>query len=303
MSKKLLILISLIVIVALAIPLTIYLVRQQQNQKSQAQASTTLSFSPTTQTVDINDRFTLTVKIDPGSNLVSFVNLQILYDKTKFNVTEADIEDINTGKLSRLQGPFITEEGIRINYTAGNDPTRVITQPTDLMKVTFTAIAGTGGSPSPITFGDKTTISSTGSGDSAAENVLASSTPAQITVSDGAVPTASPTTDPNPTSEPPSPTPDNTVVNTPTPTRTPTPTATQQAVNATATPSPTSTLLAQGPTSTPTPIGGSVNSNSASTTGTPTPTIAATGPGTIYLGLGALVAIFMLVGSLLFFTL
>ena len=114
MSKKLLLLISLIVIVALAIPLTIYLVRQQQDQRSQAQASTTLALAPSPQTVGIGETFTLTVKIDPGSNLVSFVNLHIQYDSTKFEISESDIKDVTNGKLSRLQARILLRKGFEL---------------------------------------------------------------------------------------------------------------------------------------------------------------------------------------------
>lgn len=319
MSKKKLLLISLIVIVALAIPLTIYIVQQQQESRSRAVASTTLAFTPSPQTKNVDDEFTLTININPGTNIVSFVSLDIQYDATKFEVSGNRFQNNASALPIVLQGPIYTEGRIRVNISSGNDPTRAISSPTNLGTVTFRAIAGTGGSPSEIKFGDATNISSiagpsSGSNDSFAENVLSSSTPALITVSGGAAqpsPSAEPSISPQPspsltispsTSPVPSTSPSVSPSQpAPSPSTPASPSPSQQATNTSTSPSPT--ILAQAPTNSPTPISGNVNSNSAFTTGTPTPTIAATGPGFTYIAFGAIVSLFILVGSILFFTL
>ena len=332
MSKKKLLIIGLIILLLIAIPATIYVVQMQQETRSRATASTTLTMTPGTSTKNVNDTVALQININPGSNLVSFVSLDITYDPTKLEPVGSTALEVNKSALPIiLQGPVYSTGRIRINLSTGNDPTSAIKAPTSVGTLTMKAIGGTGGSTTSVAFGSSTQIlsvagPSTGSNDSAGENVLSTSTPALITIAGGTAPspttiatgptaTTAPTAIPTATRTPtPSPTrpatqPTSIVATaTVTPTRTVTPTVPAATATRVPTSNPTAgpTLIAQGPTSTsaPTPTNApETNSSTAFTTSTPTPTLAATGPSFGFIGVSALVMLFIIGGSLLFFTL
>jgi len=322
MSVKKLLLISALIIIALAVPLTIYIVQKQQETRSHATASTTVSLTPSSVTKNVGDTMDFNIELDPGSNLVFAVTIDIAYDPTKLEPANGTQSlTIPTSVFPQVSDVAITSGHILI--TASSPPgttSYVISQPKTIGKVSMKAVAGTGSTPTKLEFGPKTDARSTSgsftgsSDDSAGENVIASKVPALITVL-GDTTTLSPTTEPADTPIPtatlppaatltptkPAPTATLPPVNA---TNTPTVTPGQTANNPTATPSPTSGgLLAQGPTSTPTNSSGNVNSNNAFTTNTPTPTIDATGPGLTYVTVGVILGLLTLVGSILFFAL
>ena len=112
-----LIIISTVLIIGLI--LTLFSVRQRQDDRSKAQASTTLSLSPSTTStsplvVTPNNQVVFDIMINPGTNAVSFVQLELLYDSLKFGPSgTTPIFQQNTTVLpATLEGP---------NYTSGQD--------------------------------------------------------------------------------------------------------------------------------------------------------------------------------------
>ena len=229
-----LIIISTVLIIGLI--LTLFSVRQRQDDRSKAQASTTLSLSPSTTStsplvVTPNNQVVFDIMINPGTNAVSFVQLELLYDSLKFGPSgTTPIFQQNTTVLpATLEGPNYTSGRVTVSMSIGNDATKAITTPVKVGTLTFQTLAVTN-TPTQITFGSLSKVLSVGSSDQSSENVLASTSPAFISIL-APTPTLTPTPTPLPTA-------------TPTPTRTPTPLPTN-----TPTPLPTFT-----PTPTPTPL-------------------------------------------------
>lgn len=204
MSRKKLLLIGFIIIILIAIPLTIFLIKQQQDNRSRAEKATTVSFEPasTEQTPlqkNKNDPVALDVFVDPGTNqnLVSFVKLEINYDPAKL-ATGTGAFAADQSVMSLLEGPTYSPGKITATLSVGVDPTKVIQTKTKVATVTFTAIDGTGSTPTEVQFGTTTQVLSAGPNDQANENVLAGTTNAFITIAgDITNPTTAPTVPPS----------------------------------------------------------------------------------------------------------
>lgn len=242
LNGKKLFLIGFIVILLIGIPVSVYLLQQQQETRSRAQKSTTLTFAPdSSQTSPIQkkvgDTIPLDITVNPGTNLVSFLKLQIQYDTDKLATASANAFAPNTVIFPTvLEGPIYSPGKIEITLSVGPDPTKAVQSLAKAGTVTFTALANTpDGQPTLVTYGPTTQVLSIGSTDQASENVLSSSSPATIAIGGEAV---SPTTVPIPTG-----------TLTPTPEITNAPTPTTALVD---TPTPGATLT---PIFTPTPTG------------------------------------------------
>ena len=229
LTPKKLILFGLAVILLIAIPLTVYLVGKQQELKSRAAPSTTLSFKPSSATTAVGQDVTFDIMISPNSNFVSFVHLVISYDPTKLEKSGSGLS-IDTNVFpgfdkSKPPTPTFDSTGkITVDLAVGGNPSAFIqNNNTKVGTLTLKAIASTEGTTTPIAFGSETQVL-TGQGDQFNTNVLSSTTPASVTITEEAVITPAPTE-----------------------TLTPSPTETPQT-----TPAPTSTLtLTPAPTSAP----------------------------------------------------
>lgn len=250
MSRKKLLIIGFIIIILIAIPITIFLIKQQQDLRSRAEKATTLSLEPasTAQTPlqkNIDDTINLDIMVDPGTNqnLVSFVKLEILYDPSKLATGGATPQEKPFAEESTvmelLEGPAFTDGKILATLSVGVDPTKVIQTKTKIATLTFTALDGTGSTPTQISFGPETQVLSAGVNDQANENVLAGTQNAFIAIAgEPTIPTVTPTT---------------------------------AQTGTTGTPTPTSVAETTG---TPTPT---ISTTPGTTTGTPTPTTSGTG--------------------------
>lgn len=234
-SAKKLLLIGFGVILLVAIPLTLYILQQQQDVRSKAQAATTLTFMPPSTQVSplqkkVDDIFSIDATVDPSTNLVSFVRLEIQYDPTKLATVSAQGADAFTPNTiafpSILEGPIYQEGKIAVTLSVGSDPTKAIQTTTKIGTVTFKAVAATE-TPTQITYAVNTQVLSIGSSDQASENVLATKTPAVVQITgEGGTTTPTPTqpqTSPSPSLSPSptdalSPTPSTSVSATPSPT-------------------------------------------------------------------------------------
>ena len=250
LTGKKLFLIGFIIILLVGIPITIYFLQKQQETRSRAAKSTTLKFSPDSTTTapiqaKIGEAIPLDIMVDPGTNLVSYVKLQISYDSDKLATASADAFAPNTVAFPTvLEGPIYSPGKIEISMSVGSDPTKAIQTLTKAGTVNLTALANTAdGQPTLVTYGITTQVLSIGSTDQASENVLSTTVPATIIIGAGAGPSGTgvpiPTGSPTPTlatSATPIPTAITTDTPTPSPTLMPGETATP-----TFTPTPTGT--------------------------------------------------------------
>jgi hypothetical protein len=240
MSRKKLLLIGFIIILLIAIPITIFLVKQQQETRSHASPATKIGFNPpSTNTSPIQknpgDTINLDVIVDPGSNLVSFVKLEIAYDPTKLATGGATEQEKafaeDSSAMTLLEGPVYSEGKIDATLSVGVDPTKVIQETTKIATLTFHAIDGTGGTPTEVSFTSSTQVLSAGPNDQANENVLSATDVSFVTIA--GEPSSTPSATVTPT-ETPGVNPGITLTITPTPTIPPSSTGTISA-----TPSPT----------------------------------------------------------------
>lgn len=198
-----------IAVLLIGIPATIFLVQQQQETRSQAAASTTLSFTPdSTPTTpiqkNVGETIPLDVYVDPGSNLVTFVKLEITYDPEKIEPESENAFVPNTTVFSSvLDGPnYDTPGKVLVSLSVGPDPTKAVQTRSNAGTITFRALSNTPpGQPTVVSYGVTSQALSSGFEDQAAENVLSSSEPANIAIG-GEAPSPTepvPTTEPTPT--------------------------------------------------------------------------------------------------------
>lgn len=229
------------------IPIILFLVRQQQSTQSEAAKSSILSFNPpSSSTTTACTEFSVDVRVDPGQNVVSIVDLFISFDPTALQLLEitpdaqifpttvrpGDIQNgTGTGSIMVSIGPNVAN--------AVRTQSRVVTLKFKPLKA---------GSASVTIDPAKSQVLSLAPADKPTENVLASTSPGAITVTQSATCST------------------GTSTNNPTPTPT---TATQQA---TPTPTPTGGVGGNNnPTPTPTGIISPTPTDTASISATPTP--------------------------------
>jgi len=217
-------------ILLIAIPLAVYVVGKNTELRKRAAPATTLTFSPSQETVQVNQTVPLQIKIDTADNQVATIQLQITFDPSKFqavNITNGDF-----APTIRVSGK-VDDTGIASITVGAKDETHPITGIGTVAVLTLKALTTTTTpatiqlSPAPNTF-----INALGEGES---NVLTGSTPASITIIDSSAsvsgtptPTGTPDLTPTPTGTPDlTPTPTGTITETPTPSNTPATTGTQ----------------------------------------------------------------------------
>lgn len=253
------ILLTLLLIIVAAIPLTIYIIEQQTRTRGKAESTTTLALITPKDTISVGESFSVDVQMNPGTNSVSIVKLQISFDNSKIDIQDTNIIPNTTAFPVILEGPSIgncsgTTCTILLTTSVGSDPTKIIIQPTKVATLTFTAKQATD-PKTQIAFTDQTQVLSSGGTESANENLIQSKVPLALTIVGELQPTitatsAAITTTPRPLL------PTNTPVQqVQAPTNTPTPVHTTNNTASTSTPTPTFTssfITVQTPTPTPT---------------------------------------------------
>lgn len=253
-------LIGFILVLLVGIPATIYILQQQQQTSTKAAKATKLTFTPTSSQQTpiekkVGDPISLNIKVDPSTNMVSFVKLIINYDADKLATASSNAFVPNISVFPKVaEGPIYAPGVISVSLSVGSDPTKAIQSAVNAATVNFVAKANTTDQPTRVTYdiSEKATeVLSIASTDEAGEDVLSSADPAYITIGEGTEPTGSITETPVPVPS---------LSETPTPllTETPTPAATD-------TPMPTET-------GTPSPSGEPTETGIPSDTLTPAPT-------------------------------
>lgn len=224
-SGKKFLLIGFIVVLLIAIPITIYLVQQQQETRGRAQPATTLTLTATPSNVALNGNVEVSFRVNPAQNniinSVGSVKFKIIYDSSKlsasadgFTLKSWTAADGRTPiSPSFFQTPIYEDGSIRGVIAVGPNPQNAIVASTEIAKITFKAIGATAPGSTQVRF--DTTNDSSGqantavysiTGESAAnENVLSTTLPATITITDAApttIPTPTPTIAASPTLAP-----------------------------------------------------------------------------------------------------
>lgn len=118
-----------------------------------------------------------------------------MYDPTKVQPA-ADPVTLNSSIFTSVEGPVIGSSGsgtIAQSVSIGANPTNVITQNTLVATLHFTAVGSTNGGTTTLSYGTLTQALSAGPSDQASQDVLSTTTPAIVSISDnGATPSASP---------------------------------------------------------------------------------------------------------------
>lgn len=197
--KKLL-LFGTLVLLLVAIPLTVYVSQQQQQTQSNAQKSTRLCFSATAGSTacatgpiskKAGEAFDLDVILDPGTNQVSTVRLNITYDPTRIATTGAAITP-NAQAVSPLINPTYANGSLIARYgivlsSVGVDVSKTISATTKIATVHFKALDTAPAGNAVINFGTTLVLSSNPQ-DGQDEDVLSSADQLTITVSGASAP-------------------------------------------------------------------------------------------------------------------
>lgn len=205
-GKKILAL-GFIVVLLAAIPFAVYLLQKQQEMRSRAAKSTTLSLVPTGSLIPatinkkVGEKFNLDVIIDPGTNVVTNLTLHVIYDEEKI---ATDTAEGGCGSSFCQTAVFLpnnnikyTPGSIRIDLSTNPGPGSYVQTKTKVGSLTFKALAPTSVSPTQIGFGDKTLVTAQLPLDPE-ENVLSTTNPAIVNITNTVELTPSPTTSTTP---------------------------------------------------------------------------------------------------------
>src|SRR5476651_2096878 len=110
-TAKKLFLFGFIVVLLVGIPVTIFLLQKQTEVRSRAAKATILNFTPdSTATTplqkQVGDTIPLDIMVNPGTNLVSFVKIEINYDPDKLATAAAAFQANTSAFPSVLEGPI-----------------------------------------------------------------------------------------------------------------------------------------------------------------------------------------------------
>jgi hypothetical protein len=238
-----------------------FLVRQRLEIRRQAAPATTIYFDPSTVNTSLGQTVNFDIKLDTGTNYISYLQLDISYDSTILQAASLSFD--GTVLPVNIDPVDLSQSGIIFGSAGtlpGGNPVHGTGVTVALVSFNVIGSASTGTS---INFGDNT-LAYTADPEETPTGVNLITSKVSATVSTGIaeedvcvlefiVPTVTPTPTPTITLTP-TPTPTITLTPTPTPTITLTPTPTPT-VTPTITPTPTPTVtLTPTPTLPPTPI-------------------------------------------------
>jgi hypothetical protein len=187
--------IAILLLALIGIPSTLLLSHQRQEARSRAAASTTLSLSPASTAEapmqkNVGDSISYDVIITPGSNMVSFVKLELVYDPSLFAKDTTPFVANTAALPTKVEGPVVSDGKIVIALSIGADPSKAIQKETKVGTLTLKAKAASE-SATQITFGSATEVRSVAPSDQASENILAAINPAYIMINGTTYPSVS----------------------------------------------------------------------------------------------------------------
>jgi hypothetical protein len=200
-KRRKIIMLAIMLAILVTIPLTVRQLSQQQNENGHAATGASLAFTPSSTTTtpiqaNVGNPIDLDINVDPGSSLVTFVRFQVTYDPTKVQLVTANPVTLNSSIFTNVEGPVLNTGSLAESVSIGSDPTKAISKVTKVATLHFTAVGGTNGGTTTITYGTLSQALSSSSNDQANQNVLSTTTPAVIAISGSGSPSSSPTNSP-----------------------------------------------------------------------------------------------------------
>ncbi|HSA84162.1 MAG TPA: cohesin domain-containing protein [Patescibacteria group bacterium] len=201
LSPRVKLLLGGLLFLALALPVTISLTQQQQDPRSRAAESTTLSLIPqpgddSSIEKTVGESVPVDVIVDPGSNAVATVRMQVKYDPTKLEpvapyYTPYSPPVANAQRITEIiEFPPPNNGLVSIAVTSGTDTTKAVTNTAKIGTFLFKAIGTTPENmPTKIEFTNATQAYSVGSNDQSAEDILSNTNFAEISISAAEGPT------------------------------------------------------------------------------------------------------------------
>ncbi|HSX09117.1 MAG TPA: VWA domain-containing protein, partial [Candidatus Saccharimonadales bacterium] len=161
--------------------------QQQQQTKSNAEKTVNISFqssvaSPSaTVQIPAGSTFNLDVYVDPGTNSVSLVKLDMKYDPTRFQLAGGFIP--NSAVFPQVvEGPIGASGSITTTLSIGSNLSAAIKTRTKVGTLELKAIETAPAGASIISFGSDSQALSVSANSSYEENVIASTTPVTIQI-------------------------------------------------------------------------------------------------------------------------
>ena len=187
----------------ITIPIILFFLKKQTQTGTHAAATTQLTLTASgsaTINTSVGTPFTVDVMIAPNQNIVSIVDMYILYDATKLTLAKTDVAPNTDAFPVTLRGPTVTAGSANVSLNIGSNVTKAIQAPTKVATLTFHPTANTASGPTQISFdATQTRVFSLSVADQPGENVLQSTTPASVTIGGSAItptPTLATTTPP-----------------------------------------------------------------------------------------------------------
>lgn len=184
-SNKMPILLVVLFLTVVGIGFSVWFLQKQTVTNPHAAPSTTLSFNPASQNGTVGGTVSSSIIVNPGSNQVSLVKVQLNYDGSKLQASSSASSLVanQTAFPQTLITPTNTCNGtqctLSATFSVGSDPTKAIQTSTTVATVNFVVLPNASG-PTQVTFGTATTVYSVARTDQAAENILASTSPLTI---------------------------------------------------------------------------------------------------------------------------
>lgn len=153
------------------IPITLFVVKRQADLQTKAVASTNLSFTPTTATANVGQNFSVDIYADPGTNIVSIIELTISVDPDKLEIVSLTK---NPDVLPVTLRPAAIDGGtVTMTVSTSNNVQEAIQEKTKVATLTLKPLSVTDGTTTPITIDqDASKVFSLSTADGATENVL-----------------------------------------------------------------------------------------------------------------------------------
>lgn len=175
----------------IAIPATIYFLTQRQTIQTKAAATSTLSLTPEAVNTESNNNFDIDVMLDPQQNVISYVKFTLVFDATKLEALQ--VTPNSSSFPQTLEISKISEGLVSIALGIGSDPGNAVKAVTKVATITFKALSVTSEGPTSITFNtSQTQVLSLAPADQPGENVLASTSPSQISISEPSITATTP---------------------------------------------------------------------------------------------------------------
>ncbi len=196
-KKNPLLKLGLLALVLVGLPAAIFLTQRQVDNRSRASKTVILSLTPSsTQTAPISvapgGSVTLDVMLDPGTSIVSFLQTELSYDATKFQVDNGGFVANQQVFPTTVQGPTYSNGKVSFSLSVGADGTKAIQTKVKAGTITLRALSSSG--VSQVNFAANSLALSIDPNSTYNDNVIASTSPAYLSVSGNITATPTPST-------------------------------------------------------------------------------------------------------------